>query len=331
MGKNDAGMPPGIELRAPVPDEFTAILTPEALAFVAELVRKFGARRDELLRRRTTRQLRIDDGANPDFLQETARVRHGDWSVAPIPADLLDRRVEITGPVERKMIINALNSGASVFMADFEDSLTPMWSNLIQGHINLFDAVRRTISFTSPEGKKYELNERTATLLVRPRGWHLPEKHVWIDGKPISASLFDFGLYFFHNARALLAADTGPYFYLPKMESHLEARLWNDVFNLAQDELEIPRGTIRATVLIERAARTLGRAQLRTLGLSVQLHQEIPQPPRSGIRRSRAGDHDRAVHACVHAARDQDLPSTRGACDGRHGGADSDQERSARQ
>jgi malate synthase len=251
MGKDDSRVPHGVEIRAPVSEEFAAILTSAALEFVAKLARTFGPRREELLRRRAARQLVLDDGVNPDFLQETARVRHGDWSVAPIPPDLLDRRVEITGPVERKMIINALNSGASVFMADFEDSLTPTWSNLIQGHINLIDAVRRTISFTSPEGKRYALSDKTATLMVRPRGWHLPEKHVWVDGQPISASLFDFGLYFFHNARALLAADTGPYFYLPKMESHLEARLWNDVFNFAQDELEIARGTIRATVLIE--------------------------------------------------------------------------------
>jgi malate synthase len=251
MGKSELTLPPGVDVQAPVSAEFVTILTPAALEFVAKLARSFGARRDELLRRRAARQFKLDDGMNPDFLQETLHVRTGDWTVASIPPDLLDRRVEITGPVERKMIINALNSGASVFMADFEDSLTPTWTNLIQGHINLCDAVRRDISFTSPEGKRYALNEKTATLLVRPRGWHLPEKHVLVDGKPMSGSLFDFGLYLFHNAHELLARGSGPYFYLPKMESHLEARLWNDVFNQAQDELKIPRGTIRATVLIE--------------------------------------------------------------------------------
>jgi malate synthase len=251
MGKPELVLPAGVELHAPVSAEFAAILTPAALEFVAKLARSFGARRDELLRRRAARQLKIDDGMDPDFLQETLHVRSGDWTVATIPSDLMDRRVEITGPVERKMIINALNSGASVFMADFEDSLTPTWANLIQGHINLCDAVRRSISFTGPEGKRYTLNDKTATLMVRPRGWHLPEKHLLVDGKPISGSLFDFGLYFFHNAHELIARGSGPYFYLPKMESHLEARLWNDVFNLAQDELKIARGTIRATVLIE--------------------------------------------------------------------------------
>lgn len=250
MAKSTA-LPPGVELRASADGEFADLLTPEALSFLATLARAFGARREELLGRRAARQREIDGGRNPDFLSDTASVRAGDWTVAPIARDLADRRVEITGPVDRKMIINALNSGASVFMADFEDSNTPSWSNLIQGQINLRDAVRRTIRFTSPEGKQYALNEKTATLMVRPRGWHLPEKHVLVDGKPISGSLFDFGLYFFHNARALIERGSGPYFYLPKMESHLEARLWNDVFGLAQDELGIPRGTIRATVLIE--------------------------------------------------------------------------------
>jgi malate synthase len=187
----------------------------------------------------------------PEFLAETAPVRAAEWTVAPIPSDLLDRRVEITGPVDRKMIINALNSGASVFMADFEDSNSPTWQNNLDGQINLRDTVQGTITYASPEGKKYELAERLATLMVRPRGWHLDEKHLRVGGRPISASLFDFGLFFFHNAKALIAKGTGPYFYLPKLESHLEARLWNDVFNFAQDELGIPRGTIRATVLIE--------------------------------------------------------------------------------
>ena len=240
----------GIELRAP-PGDYGEILTGDALAFITGLHRTFDARRQELLQRRAERQRQIDAGHDPDFLPETAAIRAADWTVAPIPRDLTDRRVEITGPVDRKMIINALNSGASVFMADFEDATTPTWPNLMHGHINLRDAVARTIRFDSPDGKHYTLHDDIATLMVRPRGWHLPEKHVRIDGQPMSGSLFDFGLFFFHNARALIERGSAPYFYLPKMESHLEARLWNDVFNYAQDTLGIPRGTIRATVLIE--------------------------------------------------------------------------------
>ncbi|HXK01861.1 MAG TPA: malate synthase A [Verrucomicrobiae bacterium] len=236
---------------APVTYEFEQILSPEALAFVTELHRRFDGRRRELLERRARRQAEIDSGAMPDFLSDTEAIRKAEWTVAPIPADLQDRRVEITGPVERKMVINALNSGAKVFMADFEDSNSPTWNNNVQGQINLRDAVAGTISFTSPEGKKYELAPKTAVLLVRPRGWHLVEKHVAIDGQPMSGSLFDFGLYFFHNAKALMAKGTGPYFYLPKMQSHLEARLWNEVFAFAQEYAGVPRGTIRATVLIE--------------------------------------------------------------------------------
>lgn len=232
--------------------EFETILTPEALAFVLRLEQAFGQRRRELLARRNERQAAIDNGQMPDFLPETTVIRSSDWTVAPIPADLQDRRVEITGPVDRKMIINALNSGASVFMADFEDSHSPTWQATLEGQINLRDAVRRTITYSDPNsGKFYQLNEKTAVLMVRPRGWHLEEKHVQLNGRAISASLFDFGLYFYHNVHALLDNGTGPYFYLPKLESHLEARLWNDVFNMAQDELGIPRGTIRATVLIE--------------------------------------------------------------------------------
>src|SRR5947209_76684 len=227
------------------------ILTPEARAFLSKLGGAFEPRRQELLAQRRTVQQDIDNGKLPDFLPGTAEIRQGDWKVAPIPRDLRDRRVEITGPVDRKMIINALNSGANVFMADFEDSNSPTWNNNIEGQHNLRDAVRGTIRYESPEGKRYQVGPNPATLFVRPRGWHLDEKHFLVDGKPISASLFDFGLFFFHNAAALLAKGTGPYFYLPKLESHLEARLWNDVFNLAQDELGIPRGTIRATVLIE--------------------------------------------------------------------------------
>jgi len=232
-------------------DVETQILTPEASYFLTKLAREFEARRQELLARRAARQQQIDAGQLPDFLPETARIRQAEWTVAPIPHDLLDRRVEITGPVDRKMIINALNSGASVFMADFEDSNSPTWQNNLEGQFNLRDAVEGTISYVSPEGKRYDLNPKVATLLVRPRGWHLVERHFLVDEKPISASLFDFGLYFFHNAQRLIGKGTGPYFYLPKMESHLEARLWNDVFCFAQDELGIPRGTIRATVLIE--------------------------------------------------------------------------------
>jgi malate synthase len=227
-----------------------SIVTQEALEFVSALQREFGARREELLAKREERKARLDAGELPDFLPETREVRERDWTVAPIPPDLLDRRVEITGPVERKMIINALNSGASVFMADFEDANAPTWANNIDGHVNLRDAVRRTIEFRSG-AKEYRLNDTTATLLVRPRGWHLLEKHLLVDGKPVSASLFDFALYFFHNAKELLARGSGPYFYLPKMESHLEARLWNDVFVRAQQWLGIPNGSIRATVLIE--------------------------------------------------------------------------------
>jgi malate synthase len=242
---------PGIEVTGPVTSEYAEILTPDALAFAARLQRAFGARRTELLARRVARQVRFDAGELPDFLPETREVRESEWTCAPIPSDIVDRRVEITGPVDRKMIINALNSGANVFMADFEDANTPRWDNNIQGQLNLRDAIRRRIDYVSPEGKAYRLNERTATLFVRARGWHLPEKHVTVDGEPISGGIFDFALYFFHNAKELLARGTGPYFYLPKLESHLEARLWNDIFVMAQDDLGIPRGTIKATVLIE--------------------------------------------------------------------------------
>ena len=230
--------------------EFQEILTPEALAFVEKLEREFDQRRRELLQKRAERQKTFDAGSLPDFLPETADIRAAEWQVGSIPPDLQDRRVEITGPPERKMTINALNSGANVFMADFEDANSPTWENLIQGHINLRDAIERTLSLTTPE-KNYKLNAQIAVLFVRPRGWHLEEKHALVDGKPISASLFDFGLYLFHNANRLLKRGTGPYFYLPKLESHLEARLWNDIFNFAQDALGIPRGTIKVTVLIE--------------------------------------------------------------------------------
>src|SRR5712692_8630043 len=240
-----------IELLKPAPPGCEEIVSTGALEFLAGLATRFAPRRRELLERRRQRQQELDAGRLPDFLPETKAVREREWTVAAVRPDLRDRRVEITGPVDRKMIINALNSGANVFMADFEDSNSPTWQNNLEGQANLRDTVAGTISYSSPEGKQYRLNSQVATLMVRPRGWHLNEKHFLVEGKPISASLFDFGLYFFHNAKRLIANGTGPYFYLPKMESHLEARLWNDVFCLAQDELGIPRGTIRATVLIE--------------------------------------------------------------------------------
>ncbi|HLJ24277.1 MAG TPA: malate synthase A [Candidatus Acidoferrales bacterium] len=240
-----------IQVTAPVSDAHKTVLTAEAVEFLKKLASTFEDRRQQLLATRHERQARIDKGELPDFLPETANIRKAEWTVASIPADLMDRRVEITGPVDRKMIINALNCGAEVFMADFEDSNSPTWTNNLDGHVNLRDAINRTITYTSPEGKSYKLNEKTATLLVRPRGWHLDEKHFLVDGKPISGALFDFGLFFFHNAKNQIARGTAPYFYLPKLESHQEARLWNDVFNFSQDYLGIPRGTIRATVLIE--------------------------------------------------------------------------------
>ncbi len=241
----------GVEILGAVTPAYSEILTPEAMRFLANLARRFEDTRQERLAARVKRQAEIDAGALPDFPAETAEIRAKAWTVAPIPRDLEDRRVEITGPVDRKMVINALNSGANVFMADFEDSNSPTWENNIEGHINLRDAINGTIGFTSPEGKRYELAPKIATLLVRPRGWHLVEKHCLVDAKPISGSLFDFGLFFFHNAKTQVAKGTGPYFYLPKMESYLEARLWNDVFVFAQDYVGVPQGTIRATVLIE--------------------------------------------------------------------------------
>jgi malate synthase len=244
-------MSDGVEILGQVEPGDERVLSPEALEFVAALQREFNGRRRELRQARAERQERIDAGEALDFLPETADVRAADWTVAPAPADLDDRRVEITGPCDRKMIINALNSGANVFMADLEDASSPTWRNVVEGQQNLIDAVRRTISFANPDGRVYALNDTTATLVLRPRGWHLDERHVRVDGEPISGSLFDFGLYFFHNARELIDRGSGPYFYLPKLQSHREARLWNDVFNFAQDRLGIPRGTIRATVLIE--------------------------------------------------------------------------------
>jgi malate synthase len=243
--------PEAVEIHGRLSDGYADVLTPQALVFVVKLARKFEARRRELMDLRKQRQTEFDSGKLPDFPSDTRPIRESDWSVAPAPHDLLDRRVEITGPTDRKMVINALNSGANVFMADFEDSNTPTWDNMIEGQINLRDAISRTIAFASPDGKRYALNDRTATLLVRPRGWHLVEKHVVIDGESVSASIFDFALYFFHNAKPLLANGSGPYFYLPKMENYLEARLWNDIFVVAQRELGLPQGTIKVTALIE--------------------------------------------------------------------------------
>jgi malate synthase len=247
----NTALPAGIEVLGHVTSQYAEVLTPEALDFVARLARAFEVRRRDLLATRTRRQAGFDAGNLPDFLPDTRDVRDGDWTIAPPPPDLQERRVEITGPTDRKMVINAFNSGANVYMADFEDSNAPTWDNMLNGQINLRDAVRRTISHTSAEGKHYSLAARTATLMVRPRGWHLQEKHLLIDGAPISAALFDFGLYFFHNAKQALTNGSGPYFYLAKIESHLEARLWNDVFVFAQQALELSRGAIKATVLIE--------------------------------------------------------------------------------
>jgi malate synthase len=249
--KREQPEPEGIVIHGPMTPEYAEILTDDALSFLAQLHRSFDARRRDLLATRAVRQKEIDRGTLPDFLPETRAIREADWRVAPVPADLQDRRVEITGPTDRKMVINALNSGANVFMADFEDSSTPTWDNLIQGQLNMRDAMRGTISFVNPEGKSYKLNPKIATLMVRPRGWHLSEKHIEVDGEAMSGSLVDFGLYFFHNAKTRLAKGSGTYFYLPKMESHREARLWNDVFVLAQQVLGVPQGTVKATVLIE--------------------------------------------------------------------------------
>ncbi len=240
-----------IHVTGPVSPAAERVLTPEALEFVGELSVRFGAVREDLLQKRTARLAELTAGAPLEFPRLDRAIRETPWQVAPAPADLQERKVEITGPVERKMMINALNSGASTFMADFEDSLSPTWTNVVEGQANLMDAVRRELAFTSPEGKQYRLNDRLATLLVRPRGWHLVERHVLVEGRPIPASIFDFGLYFFHNAAELLRRGSGPYFYLPKLESHREAALWNDLFLAAQAALRIPRGTIRATVLIE--------------------------------------------------------------------------------
>jgi len=242
---------PGVEIKAPLPEPFKNILTSEALSFIAALAREFEERRQHILEERKKVQAEIDQGNFPDFSEKTRSVRESDWRAAPLPEDLQDRRVEITGPVDRKMVINALNSGAKTYMADFEDSHTPTWANCLNGQMNLRDAVSGALEYQSPEGKQYRLNAYPATLIVRPRGWHLPEKHLLVDGRPIAGAIFDFGLFFFHNARGLIEKGSGPYFYLPKFESYLEARLWNDIFVRAQEMLNVAQGTIKATVLIE--------------------------------------------------------------------------------
>ncbi len=243
--------PQNVKITGKMTPQFEQILTEEALEFVVTLQREINSRRESLLAERVKVQAKIDEGYLPDFLSSTKHIRDAEWKITSTPKDLQDRRVEITGPPDRKMIINALNSGANVFMADLEDSHAPTWEGTLEGQVNLYDAVRKTISFKNPEGKEYALKDKTAVLFVRPRGWHLLEKHVLVDGKPMSGSLFDFGLFFFHNAKELIKRGSGPYFYLPKLENHLEARLWNDVFNYSENRLGIPKGTIKSTVLIE--------------------------------------------------------------------------------
>ncbi|MET0063438.1 MAG: malate synthase A [Candidatus Thiodiazotropha endolucinida] len=243
--------PHEVRVTGPIGTGFETVLTSEALHFVAELERHFGGRRRELLKLREERQVRLNGGELPDFPEQTSDIRQSEWKVRPAPADLQDRRVEITGPVDRKMLINALNSGAKCFMADLEDAHSPTWEATVEGQINLREAVNRTLSYTSPEGKAYSLKDELATLIVRPRGWHLEEKHVLVDGRRLSAALFDYGLYLFHNAKALLDRGTGPYFYLPKMENHMEAQLWRDIFMWSEKQLGLELGTIRCTVLIE--------------------------------------------------------------------------------
>ncbi|MBC5826155.1 MAG: malate synthase A [Candidatus Eremiobacteraeota bacterium] len=251
MQTKPSGLPAGVDIQAPQVEDQGSILNAKALEFVAALARRFEPTRQALLAQRGLRQIALDKGALPEFLPKTAHLRESDWTISPLPAILHDRRVEITGPPDRKMMINALNSGARVFMADFEDANSPTWQNIVSGQLNLADAIKGTLEFDAPGGKRYKLDARHATLMVRPRGWHMVDKHVLIDGLPISASFLDFGLYFFHNVRRLMESGASPFFYLPKLENHLEARLWNDVFVYAQSELGIPNGTIKATVLIE--------------------------------------------------------------------------------
>ncbi len=313
------------------------ILTPEAMEFLCCMDRVFESRRVELLRERDKRQAQYDAGKFPRFPRETRHIREAEWTVAPIPHDLVDRRVEITGPAERKMVINALNSGANVFMADFEDSNAPTWSNCLEGQRNLRDANLRTIEFKSPEGKLYKLGRNPAVLFVRPRGWHLVEKHFPIKGSPISASLFDFGLYFYHNFRTLLDRNTAPYFYLPKMESYHEARLWNDVFLYAQEYVGIPKGTIRATVLIETISAAFEMDEIlhelrdHSAGLNCgrwdyifSFIKKFRMPSEVHPSRARRHHDGTAISSLVCRIADSYLPQARHSRDGRHGSADPD-------
>ena len=254
--RSELQLPEGMQITGPIKAGYETILTFDALALVAKLHRAFNGRRQELLKARVARQARIDAGEMPDFLPETAAIRAGDWKISPLPKALERRHTEITGPVEAKMIINAFNSGADSYMSDFEDSNSPKWDNQIQGQVNICKAIRRELTYTNEAGKEYRLNDQIATLQIRPRGWHLDEKHVTVDGQRVSGGIFDFALVFFHNAKEQVARGAGPFFYLPKMESHLEARLWNDIFIMAQDHIGLPRGTIKATVLVETILAT---------------------------------------------------------------------------
>ena len=324
----------GARVTAPETPAAARVLTPEALAFLVDLQQRFNPERERRLAARAARQARLDAGDAPDFLPETRSVREGDWSVATVTtADLQRRWVEITGPTDAKMVINALNCGADCFMADFEDANTPTWQNLVEGQANLIDAVDGTLSFSQADGRTYQLNDGPrATLLVRPRGWHLEEKHVEVDGQPMSGSLFDFGVYLFHNAQRLLASQSAPYFYLPKMESHLEARLWNDAFTFSENALGVPHGSIKATVLIETILAAFemdeilyelrdhsARAKRRSVGLHVQRDQKVPQSRWSVSATRPDPDHDdRAVHAGVYGIVGPDVPQTWRIRHGRH-------------
>ena len=312
-----------VKFATPSDPGLSAVLSAGAQAFLARLHLQFEGRRRALLAQRRERAARFDAGERPDFLASTAHIRQADWRVSAQPADLQCRRVEITGPTDRKMIINALNSGADVYMSDFEDSNTPSWDNVLQGQRNLMDAVRREISFEAADGRQYRLKDKVATLFVRPRGWHLEERQVEVNGERMSGSLFDFGLYFYHNARELLARGTGPYFYLPKLESHEEARLWNDVFLFAQAELGIARGTIKATVLIETILAAFEMDEIlyelreHSAGLNAGRWDYIFscikkfRADRDFCLADRAGQDDGAIPAQLCAAADQDLPSSR--------------------
>ncbi len=327
-------MAEGVDVKGPLEGRVEEVVTDRALGIVARLHRELDETRRELLDRRTERQAELDAGGTLDFLSSTQAVREGDWQVSEAPADMQNRRVEITGPTDRKMVINALNSGAAGFMADFEDSNSPTWANMAGGQVNLADAVRGTIEHDEGD-KQYRLNEEVATLLVRPRGWHLPERHVEVDGRPVAGGLFDVALYVAANHQALAEKGSGPYLYVPKLESHLEARLWNDALGIVEEELGLDRGSdqghradrdaargVRDERDPLRAARALGLAERRPVGLHLQRDQALPHPAGLRAARPRRGDHDRALHARLHRAAGQDLPRPRRPRDGRHGGAD---------